>query len=108
MVQSGADTPVERALSIDPSEIEHLSRLSHVGLTPQEIVDLCAEVSGIVAHVEELNTVDTEGVPPTSFAVPMDTVLRDDEVRPSWSPAAVLANAPSRSDDLFQVQAVFD
>jgi aspartyl-tRNA(Asn)/glutamyl-tRNA(Gln) amidotransferase subunit C len=95
-------------LPITPHDIQHLARLSHIGLEPGEIESLCAEVAGIVSHVEELDSVDTEGVPPTSFAVPLDTVLRDDEVRPSWPPAAVLANAPSRTDDLFQVQAVFD
>lgn len=95
-------------MPVTPSEIEHLARLAHVGLSGDEIERLCAEVSSIVEHVEELNGLDTEGVPPTSFAVPVDTVLRLDEARPSWSPGAVLANAPSREDDFFRVQAVFD
>ncbi len=95
-------------MPISHSDLEHLARLSHVGLEPDEISELCAEVSGVIAHVEELSRVDTEGVPPTAYAVPLDTVLREDEVGPSWSPAAVLANAPRSQDGQFQVQAVFD
>jgi Asp-tRNA(Asn)/Glu-tRNA(Gln) amidotransferase C subunit len=34
--------------------------------------------------------------------------MREDVVAPSWAPAAVLANAPRREDDLFEVQAIFD
>jgi Asp-tRNA(Asn)/Glu-tRNA(Gln) amidotransferase C subunit len=40
--------------------------------------------------------------------VALHDVTRDDEVRSCWPPADVLANAPRRSDDLFQVQAILD
>lgn len=95
-------------MSISRAHVEHLTHLSHIGLRPDELDELCAEVSGVIAHVEELNRVNTEGVPPTPYAVPIDTVLRQDRVEPSWNAAAVLANAPRTDDDLFQVQAVFD
>jgi aspartyl-tRNA(Asn)/glutamyl-tRNA(Gln) amidotransferase subunit C len=62
----------------------------------------------VITHVEELSHVGTDGVPPTPYAVPIDTVVRDDRVEPSWNPAAVLANAPRAEDDFFQVQAVFE
>lgn len=95
-------------MPVGRSDLEYLARLSHIGLRPDEVDELCEEVSGVIEHVEELNRVDTEGVPGTAYAVPLDTVLREDEVRPSWDPAAVLANAPQREDDLFRVQAVFE
>jgi aspartyl-tRNA(Asn)/glutamyl-tRNA(Gln) amidotransferase subunit C len=95
-------------MPVSHRDLEHLARLSHIGLRPDEIDELCNQVSGVIEHVEELGQVDTDGVPGTGYAVPLDTVLRADEVQPSWPPAAVLANAPQREDDLFRVQAVFE
>jgi aspartyl-tRNA(Asn)/glutamyl-tRNA(Gln) amidotransferase subunit C len=66
------------------------------------------EISGILDHIAVLSEVDTSDVPPTAFAVPVDTVLREDTVTESWAPQAVLANASRREDNLFEVQAIFD
>jgi aspartyl-tRNA(Asn)/glutamyl-tRNA(Gln) amidotransferase subunit C len=66
------------------------------------------EISGILDHVAVLRNLDTSDVPATAFAVPLENVMREDVVAPSWAPAAVLANAPRREDDLFEVQAIFD
>jgi aspartyl-tRNA(Asn)/glutamyl-tRNA(Gln) amidotransferase subunit C len=67
-----------------------------------------SEISGILDHIAILREVDTTDVPPTAFAVPVENIVREDEVRPSWDPEAVLANAPRREDGLFEVQAIFD
>ena len=38
----------------------------------------------------------------------MRNVMRPDVVQPSLPPDAVLANAPRRRDDLFEVQTILD
>jgi aspartyl-tRNA(Asn)/glutamyl-tRNA(Gln) amidotransferase subunit C len=95
-------------LSISPEVVEHVARLSHVGLQPGEIAHLTDELASVLDHIALLQQVDTDGVEPTAFAVAIDTVLRDDETSECWPPSSVLANAPHRRDDLFEVQAVFD
>lgn len=95
-------------MSITQEELDHLCRLAHVGLTPDELARMPAEISSILDHIAILGTVDTTGVEPTTFAVPVENILRDDHVTPSWVAEAVLANAPRREDRLFEVQAIFD
>ena len=53
-----------------------------------------------VATVTEVATAD---VPPTSHALPLTNVFRDDVVTPSLPVAAVLAAAPATEDNRFRV-----
>jgi aspartyl-tRNA(Asn)/glutamyl-tRNA(Gln) amidotransferase subunit C len=95
-------------MPVSREELAHLCRLAHVALNDEEMEELGQQISRVVDHVAAVQAVPTEGIPPTAFAVPLDTVLRDDVVRPSWSAEAVLANAPQREGDFFDVQALFD
>jgi aspartyl-tRNA(Asn)/glutamyl-tRNA(Gln) amidotransferase subunit C len=95
-------------MSIDRDVVEHVSRLAYINLTSAEVDDMATQLSSVLEHVSRLTEVDTDGVEPTSYAIPASNVMRDDEPRPSWSPTAVLANAPVRHGDAFEVQAVLD
>lgn len=95
-------------MPISRDVVEHVAQLAHLGLQPEEVDEMTAQLSSVLDHVGRLQEVDTSGVPPTSHVVPLQNVMRDDEVIPSWPPNDVLANAPRRVDDLFEVQAIFD
>lgn len=95
-------------MPISKEVIEHVAQLAHLGLEPDEVDEMTAQLSSVLDHVTRLQEVDTSEVPPTSHVVPLQNVMRDDEVMPSWPPNDVLANAPRRVDDLFEVQAIFD
>jgi aspartyl-tRNA(Asn)/glutamyl-tRNA(Gln) amidotransferase subunit C len=95
-------------VSIDRGVVEHVARLAYIDLSDAEVDEMARQLSSVVEHVSRLQAVETEGVEPTGHVVPMRDVMRDDEVRPSWPPAAVMANAPTSADDQFEVQAVLD
>jgi aspartyl-tRNA(Asn)/glutamyl-tRNA(Gln) amidotransferase subunit C len=95
-------------MPVSREELEHLCRLAHIELREDELDELGEQISRVIDHVAAVQAVPTDGVPPTAFAVPLDTVLREDEVRPSWPVGAVLANAPEREGHLFDVQALFE
>jgi aspartyl-tRNA(Asn)/glutamyl-tRNA(Gln) amidotransferase subunit C len=95
-------------MSLSRAEVEHVARLAHVGLTDEEIAEFAVELSSVIEHVNRLQKLDTTGVAPTAHVIPVENVMRDDEVRPSWPPEAVLENAPRRHGDYFEVQAIFD
>lgn len=61
------------------------------------------QLSTILEHIALLNELDTEAIPPTAQVIALTNVMRDDEVRPSLPVEAVLANAPRRSGDYFEV-----
>jgi aspartyl-tRNA(Asn)/glutamyl-tRNA(Gln) amidotransferase subunit C len=95
-------------MSIDRQLVEHISRLAYIDLTSAEIEEMATQLSTVLEHVSNLQKVDTDGVKPTGHSVSAHDVMRDDYVEPSWPVAEVLANAPKREDDLFEVQAVLD
>lgn len=95
-------------MSVSREVVEHVARLAHIGLADDEVPRLATELSSVLNHVARLETVDTTDVLPTSQVAPVEDVMRDDVVVPSWPPQAVLANAPHRRGGLFEVQAVLD
>ena len=95
-------------MPISREEVEHVARLAHIGLEPHEVDELTGQLSTVLDHVAKLQEVDTSSVAPTDHVLPIENVMRDDEVGPCWTPEQVLANAPHRTDDLFEVQAIFD
>ncbi len=95
-------------MPVDRAVVEHVARLAHVGLRDDEVDTMAKQLSSVIDHISLLQQVDTTAVRPTGHANDLNTVMRDDEPGPSWTAAAVLANAPHRSDQFFEVQAVLD
>ena len=89
-------------------QVLHIAELAKLGITEAE-TDLFAEqLSDILEYVEMLNRLDTEAIPPTAQAIRMLNVTRPDRVEPSLTPDEVLANAPRRKDNLFEVKAILE
>ena len=86
--------------------VEHIAELAKLELTHEEIELLCEELSDILGYAEMLNRLDTDAIPPTAHVIDQQSVMRDDEPRPSMPTEEVLANAPARDDDCFLVQEV--
>jgi len=61
------------------------------------------QLGDILNYVEKLNELDTEGVIPTAYTVPMKNVLREDRVAPSIPREKALANAPDNVQGQFRV-----
>jgi len=93
---------------ITMQNVEHVARLSRLALTDQEKERMRRELDGILSYIDKLRALDTAGVPPTSHAVPMTNVMREDEPRPSLSQDEMLANAPERSGEFFRVPKIIE
>ena len=106
MDQRGMKRQAPEKLSI--REVEHIAELAKLGLTEEEKRTFQEQLSAILDHFETLREVDTSAIPPTATVLPLSNVMREDEVRPSLSPEATLANAPDREGDSFRVQAVLE
>lgn len=94
-------------MDLSTADVEHIAELAKLALSAEEIEQYRRQLSAILAHFETLAQVDTSAVPPTASVLPLRTVLRADEVRPSLSTEDALANAPDRDDGFFRVRAVF-
>jgi aspartyl-tRNA(Asn)/glutamyl-tRNA(Gln) amidotransferase subunit C len=95
-------------MKITRSEVEHVARLARLALGDAELDALTGEMDAILAYVEQLNRLETEGIIPTAHAVPMANAFRADEVRPSFTPAQAQANAPAPDPAGFRVPRVIE
>jgi aspartyl-tRNA(Asn)/glutamyl-tRNA(Gln) amidotransferase subunit C len=93
---------------IERKDVEHVARLARLALTEAELERMREELNSILAHLDTLRALDTEGVEPTSHAVDVVNVMREDEVEPSFPQDAMLANAPDRSGTLFRVPRIIE
>ena len=89
-------------------DVEHVARLSRLALTDQEKERMRRELDGILSYIDKLRALDTANVPPTSHAVPMTNVMREDEPRPSLAQDLMLANAAERSGEFFRVPKIIE
>ena len=93
---------------ISRQDVEHVARLSRLALSEAEAERMRDQLSGILAYIDTLRALDTTGVEPTSHAVPLLNVMRDDEPRPCLTQDEALANAPDRSNAAFRVPRIIE
>jgi len=89
-------------------DIEKVARLARLELTEEEKVTFGNQLEQILNYMEQLNGLDTTGVEPTSHAIPISNVFKEDEVRPSFPQKEVLAIAPDQEDGHFKVPKIIE
>ena len=95
-------------MGLTREEVLHIARLARVGLDEAEVAKFQEQLSEILDHFRTLAELDTQDVPPTSHPLPLESVMRPDEVRPSLPRDELLANAPMVEDGALRVRAVLE
>lgn len=93
-------------MAVTPEDIARLAGLARIRLSEQECAHLAPEIDVILEAMRKVQEVSGVDVPLTTHAEPRTNVFRDDVVRPSLSPAQVLAGAPAAEDGRFRVPAI--
>ena len=88
-------------------DVERIAALAHLELTDEEKQLFTKQLADILSYAEQLQAVDTSGVPATAH-VNVTARDRDDVPRPSLAVGDALANAPDAAPDagLFRVPRV--
>ena len=95
-------------MKLSREQVLHIAELAKLGLTEEETERFTEQLSAILDYAEMLNRLDTSAIPPTAQAISQRNVTRPDEVRGSLSPEEILANAPRREGNYFQVKAILE
>lgn len=93
-------------MTLTRDQVRHVARLARLGLEDGEEEYYAEQLSGILAHIDRLQELDTADIPPTAQVVEVDSTLREDEVRPCLTQEQALANAPASRDGFFVVPAI--
>lgn len=90
------------------ADVERIAALAHLELTDDEKQLFTRQLADILSYAEQLQAVDTTGVPATAHVNAAQPVERDDEPKPSLAVADAVANAPDAAADagLFRVPKV--
>jgi aspartyl-tRNA(Asn)/glutamyl-tRNA(Gln) amidotransferase subunit C len=90
-------------MPIARDDVAHLARLSRLALSDSELGELAAQLDVIIAAVARVQEVAAEGIPPTSHAVPLVNVFREDVIVEPIGAARALAQAPAAQEQRFRV-----
>ena len=80
--------------------------LARIGLEPGDEEFYAGQLSGILEHIDRLQQLNTEDIPPTAQVVEIASRLREDESRPSLTQEEALANAPAAVNGSFRVPSI--
>jgi len=96
----------ETSMALTREEVLHVAKLARLSLRPEEIEVFTRQLNDILAYVEKLQELDTEGVPPLAHVIPMFNVFREDVVKEGLARDVALENAPAREEGAFVVPRV--
>jgi aspartyl-tRNA(Asn)/glutamyl-tRNA(Gln) amidotransferase subunit C len=86
-------------------DVLKLARLARLDLTEEEIEEFRGELSEILQYVEQLQSVDVDGLAPTNQVTGLTNVTRLDKVRDyGYKVEKLLENVPSVKDNQIQVK----
>lgn len=88
---------------ITPDDVRHVAKLARLDVTDDEVALFAGQLAAVLEHAEDVEALDTAGVPPTAHPLPLVNVLRDDVPRDGVDRDEVLAMAPAAEGGRFRV-----
>jgi aspartyl-tRNA(Asn)/glutamyl-tRNA(Gln) amidotransferase subunit C len=91
------------------AEVEAVAALANLELDESEIEMFARQLGEILAYADEVQQVDTRGIPPTASVLTRYPADRPDQIGPCLSLEEALANAPdpqAKPGGLFRVPRV--
>jgi aspartyl-tRNA(Asn)/glutamyl-tRNA(Gln) amidotransferase subunit C len=86
-------------------DVKKLAQLSRLALTDAEQDEFASEISEILTYVEQLQSVNVDGLAPTNQVTGLTNIMRDDEVIDyGYQPADLLQNVPAVDHGLIKVK----
>ncbi len=93
---------------IDQSQVHKVAVLARLDLTPAEEAQFTTQLGGILDYIEQLNELDVSGVEPTTRAIDVSNITRDDTLQPYTERDRILAVAPDPDGDFFRVPKIME
>lgn len=96
-------------MALSKEEVLKVAKLARIELSDSEVEKFQAQLSDILTYVDQLQTINTDGVESTAQVTGLENVGRNDEIKdcPSDEREAALSQAPERTGNLIKVKSVF-
>jgi len=90
---------------LNREDVLKLARLARLAVTDEEVAEYSEELSAILHYVEQLSSVNVDGLKPTNQITGLTNVTRQDEVKDyGYQPAELLKNVPAVQDNQLKVK----
>ena len=89
-------------------DVKYVAALARIDLPEDKLEGFTKTLGDIVHYVEQLQKLDVDNVKPTSHAVPVGNVFRQDVIKPSLTNQEALAFAVEAKDGFFKVPLVIE
>jgi aspartyl-tRNA(Asn)/glutamyl-tRNA(Gln) amidotransferase subunit C len=87
-------------------DVAKVAQLARLELSDAELDTYTEQLAAVLDHAADVAALDLADVPPTAHPLPLENVLRVDEVRPTLDRDEVLSQAPAVEDRRFRVPAI--
>ena len=95
-------------MRVTEKDIKTVASLSRLKIRDDESEKISESLDKFLTYVENLQSVDTEKIEPTTYALPMQNIFRADEVKESLDRELALSNAPLKEEGYFKVPRVLE
>lgn len=95
-------------MKLTKEQVRHVATLARLEVTPDEEERFAGQLSSVLDYINQLNELDTDSVEPTSHAVDIRNVFREDAAVARFVEGAWEANAPSKDHGHFRVPKIID
>lgn len=95
-------------MKVSAEDVRHIAQLSRLAVPASEMEVFTEQFNQILNYADILEKIDTDGIEPTPYVLPVSNVLREDVVREGVSLEDALKNAPAVHNDGFKVPRVID
>lgn len=95
-------------MTVDRQTVEKLAELAHIAISEATIDEVSGQLGDMLQLMDQLQTVNTEGVQPMAHPLETKQILRADAVTEPNQCEAFLARAPLTDEGLFLVPKVID
>ena len=95
-------------MKVTKEDLQNVAVLSRLAIPAEQEEKYIGQLDKFLTYVENLATVNTDDVKPTTYALPMQNVFREDVVKESLERDEALANAPLQEDGYFKVPKVLE
>ena len=93
-------------MTIDETLVDQLAHLARLSFEDEARTEIKNDLNKMLAFVDKLNELNTDGIEPLIYMVDETNVMRKDVVKSEISHEEGLKNAPKRDSDYFRVPKV--
>ena len=93
---------------IDREQVRKVANLASLELTTEEEAQFTTQLGSILDYIEQLNQLDVTNVAPTTRAIDVSNITREDILQPYADREAILNSAPQQEGDFFRVPKILN